>query len=82
MASEWQEVLQSLHALGFTSVRWAVIGAKHAGSPMERLRWFCVANKEDLGPWFSGQLPPVHPDSWNEFSKMRPPSDWFLAQVC
>jgi hypothetical protein len=81
MAAEWQEILQSLQGAGFKTVRWAVIGAKHAGSPMERLRWLCLASRSELPPWVedAGQVPAPCGDNWNEFSSMPPAAEWSTA---
>jgi len=79
MRDVWHEVLQSLHVRGFSAV-WCTVGAKHAGAPMERLRWILYGTKGDLPtPGEVGEETPG--PHWNKFCSMPPPKEWHALRT-
>jgi site-specific DNA-cytosine methylase len=75
MKNVWMEIMFSLRDAGLNAC-WAIVGAKHSGSPMERLRWLCFATKSDLPPPRDLEFEVPGDTTWNRFSPMPDVSEW------
>ena len=75
MQEVWVEIMEQLHKRGYSAC-WMVLGAKHAGCPMERLRWFLYADRVPGNIKAAARVKHTAPESWNEFSDMPPVLDW------
>lgn len=77
MQDVWKEIMASLADRGYTA-SWLVLGAKHAGAPMERLRWFLYANRDGIAGQSVGSVAshPLPVGHWNEFGAMPNAEEW------